>query len=130
MTLPSTCTQCKMHRPTGECIRHAPGVTTAKNERAKWPTTREDQRCGSGSTTDEPVRCSQCLHWDTRIAIAPPKRAADNPFFPVRSKYGDEWWANVHPCTRYAPSPGASTFGAEWRVTHGDEDACGDGVGI
>jgi hypothetical protein len=125
MTLPATCAQCAMHRETGQCIRHAPGTTFAPNEIAAWPTTREDQRCGSGSTTDKPVKCGECIHWDRRVAHTPVQAPERAGLWAV--KVVDKDWENRHPCTRYAPSPGAAGFAAEWRMTHG-EDACGDGA--
>jgi hypothetical protein len=127
MTLPATCAQCTMHRPEGQCIRHAPGVTLTRNEIAVWTTTREDQRCGSGSTVDKPVKCSECIHWDTRVTHAPATPPQRSGFWAVKAI--DKDWDSRHPCTRYAPSPGATEFATEWRMTHA-EDACGDGVAI
>jgi uncharacterized protein (UPF0179 family) len=117
-----------MHRATGECIRHAPGVTTVKNQRAKWPTTHENRRCGAGSTVEEPVKCSQCIHWDTREPISQEGRGnRDNPFARSRVSIDEKSCNDLHYCAKGSPYPGASTYAAEWLVTHADE-ACGDGT--
>lgn len=128
--LPTDCGVCGYHhRKTKECRRHAPHPGHDEDfVIALWNYTKDRDRCGSGTTTKETVRCDDCVHW---------LQPNDEPLWPdYKQGRPDEWWAGSGLCTVNPPGTalheGLWTF---WKVTstfphEGSVGGCGDGVSI
>lgn len=129
-TRPTDCGVCRYHiNKTKECRRHHPNPGQDEDfVPALWNFTRDRQRCGVGSTTDEIVRCDDCLHW-----WQPDGRPINPPF---RQGLPREWWEHSGYCT--ANAPGGTVHESRWtywKVTsshphNGSAGGCGDGMSV
>jgi hypothetical protein len=127
--LPRDCASCGFHLPTKECRRHSPHPSHDEDFIvAFWNFTKDNSRCGAGTSIKEPVSCDDCLHW---------LQPNDAPLWPdYKQGLPDEWWAQSGLCT--ANPPGATSNEAlwtYWRVTStyqwkGSSGGCGDGVSL
>lgn len=128
--LPTDCGVCRYHvNKTKECRRHAPHPGYEEDfVVAIWNMTKDRNRCGSGSTKEEIVICSDCTYW-----WQPENKPLSPPF---GQGLPEEWWQNSGYCTHAAPGTTINesrwTF---WKVTstyphNGSFGGCGDGVSI
>lgn len=128
---PADCASCTYHPHTRECRRSAPQPGHDEADViALWNFTRDNARCGSGSTTKAMVLCSDCTQY---------YQPNDEPIWPdYKQGLPDDWWKGAGLCTSGAPGAtsheGLWTF---WKVVStaphpktGLPGGCGDGVSI